>query len=102
MKINYLTARILFLLVLFLYQLLGAQTKTRIEGIVTDSKSNPLPYVNVFLLNTTDGAMSDDEGNFSFVSLEKGKDLEGSPTWTSFMARSRSGTHFSSLFSVFQ
>ncbi len=75
MKINYLTARILFLLVLFLYQLLGAQTKTRIEGIVTDSKSNPLPYVNVFLLNTTDGAMSDDEGNFSFVSLEKGKAL---------------------------
>ncbi len=29
--------------------------------------------MNIFLLNTTDGTMSDEEGNFFFVSSEKGK-----------------------------
>lgn len=73
MNTNNLTVRFIFLLMLFFCQLLSGQTKVRIEGKVTDTKNNPLPYVNVFLLNTTDGAMSDDEGNFTFVTSEKGK-----------------------------
>lgn len=73
MTTNFLTARKLFLLVLVLFQILSGQTKTRIEGKVTDLKNNPLAYVNVFLLNTTDGAMSDEEGDFRFVTHEKGK-----------------------------
>jgi hypothetical protein len=61
------------LLFLLYAQLLLGQAKTKIEGKITDVKNNLLPYVNVFLLNTTDGAMSDEEGNFSFVTSEKGK-----------------------------
>lgn len=64
----------IFVTMIFLIssQLLFSQVKTRIEGKITDAKNNPLPYVNAFLLSTTDGAMSDDEGNFSFVTSEKG------------------------------
>lgn len=52
---------------------LSAQDKTRIEGIIKDDKNKPVPYVNVFLLNTTDGTMSDEEGNFSFKTSANGK-----------------------------
>ncbi|MBS3945731.1 MAG: TonB-dependent receptor [Melioribacter sp.] len=52
---------------------LSAQEKTRIEGSIKDDKNKPVPYVNVFLLNTTDGTMSDEEGNFSFKTSAKGK-----------------------------
>lgn len=54
-------------------QLNYGQEKTKIEGTIRDEKNKPVPYVNVFLLNTTDGTMSDDEGNFSFKSTLKGK-----------------------------
>lgn len=65
----------IFVTLIFLIssQFLFSQVKIRIEGRITDGNNKPLPYVNAFLLNTTDGAMSDDEGNFSFVTLEKGK-----------------------------
>lgn len=49
------------------------QSKTKIEGILLDNKNNPIPYVNVFLLNTTDGTASGEEGNFSFSTALKGK-----------------------------
>jgi hypothetical protein len=52
---------------------LTAQEKIRIEGSIKDEKNKPIPYVNVFILNTTDGTMSDDEGNFSFRTAAKGK-----------------------------
>ena len=73
MNTNNLTVRIIFLLMLFFGQLLSGQTKVKIEGKITDEKNNPLSYVNIFLLNTTDGTMSDEEGNFFFVSSLKGK-----------------------------
>ena len=44
----------------------NAQNKTIIEGTVKDENSKPLPFVNVFLFNTSDGGMTNDEGAFSF------------------------------------
>jgi len=44
-----------------------------IRGIITDEASAPLAYVNVYILDTFDGAMSDEEGNFSFTTTQTGK-----------------------------
>ncbi len=57
----------------FAFQLNYGQTKTKIDGTIRDEKNKPIPYVNIFLLNTTDGTMSDEEGNFSFKTSHKGK-----------------------------
>lgn len=44
---------------------------TRIYGQVTDSATQEtLPYVSVYLQNTTEGCQTDKEGNFSFLSSE--------------------------------
>lgn len=73
MNTNNLSIHIIFLLMLFFGQLLSGQSKVKIEGKITDEKNNPLSYANIFLLNTTDGTMSDEEGNFFFTSALKGK-----------------------------
>lgn len=52
---------------------LSAQHKTVIRGIIKDDKGKPIPYVNVFLLDTSDGSMSDDDGSFSFKTSLTGK-----------------------------
>ena len=44
-----------------------------IKGKVTDSKGKPLAYANVFLQETMEGAMSDEDGGFSFQSRAFGK-----------------------------
>ncbi|MDI6779477.1 MAG: TonB-dependent receptor [Bacteroidota bacterium] len=49
-----------------------AQTKYTIEGRVIDENQKPLPYVNVFILNTADGSMSGDDGTFTFTTTQKG------------------------------
>lgn len=72
MKNNY-KIILIILLVLVGFISLTAQEKIRIEGSIKDEKNNPLPYVNVFILNTTDGSMSDDDGNFSFRTTARGK-----------------------------
>lgn len=54
---------------------LTAQNKTIISGIIKDENGKPIPYVNVFLLNTSDGTMSDDDGKFSFKTSIKGKTM---------------------------
>ncbi|WP_033961901.1 DUF5686 and carboxypeptidase regulatory-like domain-containing protein [Psychroserpens jangbogonensis] len=37
---------------------------SQIKGKVTDSKSNPLPFVNIFIDNTYKGTTSNEEGNY--------------------------------------
>ncbi|NMB83326.1 MAG: TonB-dependent receptor, partial [Ignavibacteria bacterium] len=64
---------LIILLMLAGFISLAAQERIRIEGSIKDEKNNPLPYVNVFILNTTDGSMSDDDGNFSFRTTARGK-----------------------------
>ncbi|WGH76773.1 TonB-dependent receptor [Tenacibaculum tangerinum] len=59
------------LIVCFLtYTLVIAQTT--ISGRVTDAKGIPIEGANVYLEGTYDGTSSDEKGNFSFTTSEKG------------------------------
>ena len=60
-------------LILCFTQPLFGQGKITIEGNITDEKNKPIPYANIFLLNTTDGAASDEDGTFSFITSQNGK-----------------------------
>lgn len=62
--------KIFLLSILFGFNYLSAQSKV-IEGIVIDKNNNPLPYTNVYILHSIDGAMTDDEGKFSFITKNK-------------------------------
>lgn len=45
-----------------------AHAADRIFGVITDSQTGePMPYVSVYLQNTTDGCQTDKKGNFAFV-----------------------------------
>ena len=48
-------------------------SQTKISGKVTDKHNQPLPGANVYLKDTYDGISSDNEGNFSFTTGEKGE-----------------------------
>ncbi len=62
----------LLLAICFLtHTLLIAQTT--ISGKVTDTKGNPIEGANVYLEGTYDGTSSDEKGNFSFTTSEKGQ-----------------------------
>ena len=58
------------LLILIPISIIG---QTRIKGVVVDENSQPLPGTNVFLKDTYDGASSEDDGSFLFVTEEKGE-----------------------------
>ncbi len=61
----------LILIIFFNTGLLYSQS-IKINGQVYNTKNRPLPYVNVYLLNTTDGAMTNGKGKFSFITRFKG------------------------------
>jgi len=44
-----------------------AQGKKVIQGKVVDSEGDSLAYVNVFIQDSFDGAMSKEDGSFSFT-----------------------------------
>ncbi len=59
-----------FLIIIFFsFQIIAQQ---QINGIVTDSKGNPIFGANVYLDGTYDGSSTDEKGVFSFQSSEKG------------------------------
>ena len=64
--------RIWMLLSLLLIAL-NTYGQTTIKGTITDKKGETLPGVNIILDGTYDGASSDDKGQFSFTTTEKGK-----------------------------
>ncbi len=45
-------------------------TQTKIGGKVFDTRGNPLPYVNVIFLNSTEGTITDENGHF-YLQSEK-------------------------------
>jgi hypothetical protein len=49
--------------------------QTQISGKVADRKGVALPGANIYIKGTYDGATSDSNGGFSFVTQEKGKQL---------------------------
>jgi len=44
-----------------------------IRGSATDVANKPLAYVNVFIIDTFDGSMTDEQGQFSFATNQRGK-----------------------------
>jgi hypothetical protein len=62
---------VLFLQFFFLYSFLGT-AQTLINGTVKDASGESVPYVSVYIENTIDGSTTDENGNFSFTSYEKG------------------------------
>ncbi|MEO9569756.1 MAG: carboxypeptidase-like regulatory domain-containing protein [Polaribacter sp.] len=63
--------RILF--ILFTICQFSLMAQTMISGKVTDSKNNPINGANVYLDGTYDGTSTNDKGEFSFLTSEKGK-----------------------------
>lgn len=59
----------IFLVLLFISQVIVAQDKGTVKGLVTDKDSNnePLPFANVFIKGTTIGGTTDFEGNYSIA-----------------------------------
>jgi len=47
-------------------------SQTPVTGRITDDNARPVPLANVFLEGTYDGAMSDENGNFTFETGETG------------------------------
>lgn len=63
----------LFIGILFSVSIQGQERPIcTIEGTVHDEDGNPLPYANVYFLETMEGAMSDEKGNFQFTSRATG------------------------------
>ncbi len=50
----------------------GTMAQTNISGIVNDENSKPMPGVTVYIEGTSEGASSDFDGNYSFVTDLKG------------------------------
>ncbi len=61
-----------FLLVLFCFNALSQVT---VSGIVTDLKGMPIIGANIFIKDSYDGASSDINGTFSFITEEKGNKI---------------------------
>ncbi|MBR3712954.1 MAG: carboxypeptidase-like regulatory domain-containing protein, partial [Bacteroidales bacterium] len=55
--------RIALILIMLMPLFVAAQT-AKIQGVVIDTKGNPLPFVAVAEKGTTNGTISDSEGNF--------------------------------------
>ena len=55
--------RIALIFLLLLPLMVAAQT-AKIQGVIVDTKGNPLPFVSVAEKGTTNGTISDSEGNF--------------------------------------
>ena len=62
------------ILILILFNNMNfAQTGIKLHGTVKDENNIPLQYVNVFILNSFEGSMTDENGNFSFLTKQKNK-----------------------------
>lgn len=64
--------RLLILCSLF-FAFVNAQTKIQIQGKVLNESSNPMPYVNVYIKGSTEGTVTDENGQYKFVTKESGK-----------------------------
>ncbi|GGG96339.1 membrane protein [Polaribacter pacificus] len=62
------------LICLFLSCASFAQLK--LSGVVVDQNNQPLPFVNVYIENTTEGDVTNENGLFSFITTKKRGNLE--------------------------
>ena len=68
MLVKQIMKRIALILILLMPLFVAAQT-AKIPGVVIDTKGNPLPFVAVAEKGTTNGTISDSEGNFIIKAL---------------------------------
>ncbi len=54
---------------------MAVQAQTKVSGTVSDDKGEPLPFANVALEGTYDGASADVNGKYEFTTDEKGQKL---------------------------
>ena len=65
---------LIFIILIFLNNLVFAQTKGKISGVVIDAvSSEPLPGVNIYLEGTTFGAAADMDGTYFIINIPSGK-----------------------------
>ena len=57
---------------LFAQAVLQGQDKTVLHGKVINGEGKALPYANVYIINSPDGTMSEDDGTFFFTTKLKG------------------------------
>jgi len=67
-KINFL----IIILVLLFGSVSYAQSSGTIEGVITDTQNNALPYASVMLKGTNKGAMSDNNGRYVISNVAEG------------------------------
>ncbi len=67
------TKKIIVSLLLILSSVVYGQSEIVIRGKVTDENGKPLPYANVYISGTLNGAMTDDNGKFEFSWKPTGK-----------------------------
>lgn len=73
MKVKYFFQILLVVVLLSLPALAhGTVQKCVIRGSITDQDGSPLKYANVYILNTVEGAMSDEKGEFEFNTSQFG------------------------------
>jgi len=79
--------RTALIFLLFAQAVLQGQDKTVLHGKVINGEGKALPYANVYLINSPDGTMSEDDGTFLFTTKLKGTvflraSMVGYKTWT--------------------
>jgi len=65
--------KVILLLAMLIYPTVRCFAQSEIKGKVTDKEGNPLAYVNVFILDSFDGSMSNEDGSFSFITTRFGE-----------------------------
>lgn len=58
----------IFFVLLCLISCFTSYSQTRISGIVVDGEGNPVPFVNVIFLNSSEGTTTTEEGKFQLAS----------------------------------
>ncbi|WP_019038988.1 DUF5686 and carboxypeptidase-like regulatory domain-containing protein [Psychroflexus tropicus] len=65
-----------FFLLFFVFSVFASYSQTKVSGYVKDSDGNPIPYVNVFFSNSSEGTISDENGKFYLQSDSSYSSLE--------------------------
>lgn len=65
--------RFLYILVCCMFSFSVYAQQLELYGVVVNEKKEPMPYVNVFIEGTMDGASTDNDGRFTFRSGQQGE-----------------------------
>ncbi len=73
MKVNYFPVKLFFFIIILLYAVHSpCSQKCIIKGIITDENGSPLKYANIYIMNSVEGCMSNEKGEFYFTTSQFG------------------------------